>query len=192
MDELLTLNEWLDALGIDRAYRKDMKDTYQKDIPALEAQLAKALKLDITMSGVERLGHFGVVRDWTINLKDGREISLDAEIIKEIVEHENSEHRLDSPDREKLQDTYGVIRYGADAYERYRSGRGMPDDWNLFQYELDQILALYPDEEEIRKQVETLFADTPTFTTFIRTRDNKAGVEECYLIMKSEWLKGGK
>lgn len=46
MDELLTLNEWLDALGIDRAYRKDMKETYQKDIPALQAQLAKVQKID--------------------------------------------------------------------------------------------------------------------------------------------------
>ncbi len=38
---LLEINEWLDSLGIDRAYRKDMKESYQKDLPALKAQLAK-------------------------------------------------------------------------------------------------------------------------------------------------------
>jgi len=38
---LLTINEWLDAIGCDRTYRKDMKETYQKTIPELKAQLAK-------------------------------------------------------------------------------------------------------------------------------------------------------
>ncbi len=42
---LLEINEWLDSLGIDRAYRKDMKESYQKDLPALKAQLAKVLSL---------------------------------------------------------------------------------------------------------------------------------------------------
>ncbi len=181
-----------------------------------KAQLAEALKLDITMSGVERMGHFGVVRDWTINLKDGREISLDAEIIKEIVEHENSEHkldrpmicrdcptfeqgcegsnqedcegRLDRPDREKI----------ATILKPLTKSYVLSYIHNLNQLEteikrvegcyLDQILALIPDIEKAeREKVEVLFADTPSFTTFIRARDGKAGVEECYLIIKSEW-----
>ena len=41
---VLTINEWLDALSIDRAYRKDMRSSYLGDIPALKAQLAKAKK----------------------------------------------------------------------------------------------------------------------------------------------------
>ncbi len=41
---LLTINEWLDAIGCDRCYRKDMKETYNKAIPELTAQDAKTRK----------------------------------------------------------------------------------------------------------------------------------------------------
>lgn len=44
------------------------------------------------------------------------------------------------------------------------------------------------DSPELIEQIEEMFADGTSFTTFIRARDNKAGVEECYLTMKSEWL----
>ncbi|KKL19826.1 hypothetical protein LCGC14_2461600 [marine sediment metagenome] len=56
------------------------------------------------------------------------------------------------PDREKLAYVYGVIRYGENAYKRYKTGEDLVDDWALFQYELDQIFALF-DEEGIRKQL---------------------------------------
>ncbi len=36
--KLLSINEWLDAIGCDRAYKKDMKATYEKIKPELEAQ----------------------------------------------------------------------------------------------------------------------------------------------------------
>jgi hypothetical protein len=37
-ERLLTINEWLDTIGCDRAYRKDMKDTYNKALVELKAQ----------------------------------------------------------------------------------------------------------------------------------------------------------
>ena len=57
------------------------------------------------------------------------------------------------PDREKLADVYGVIRYGENAYKRYKTGEDLVDDWALFQYELDQIFALF-DEEGIREELQ--------------------------------------
>ncbi|KKN78482.1 hypothetical protein LCGC14_0350140 [marine sediment metagenome] len=54
-------------------------------------------RLDIALDNVERMGHFGVVRDWTINLKDGMEVLLNARVIQEIIKHENAEQRLDRP-----------------------------------------------------------------------------------------------
>ena len=38
-----------------------------------------------------------------------------------------------------------------------------------------------------RERVEELFADTPVIHTFIRKRGDKAGVENCLLIIQSEW-----
>ncbi len=57
------------------------------------------------------------------------------------------------PDMEKLADVYGVIRYGENAYKRYKTGEDLVDDWALFQYELDQIFALF-DEEGIREELQ--------------------------------------
>jgi hypothetical protein len=37
-ERLLTINEWLDVIGCDRAYRKDMKETYTKTLPELQVQ----------------------------------------------------------------------------------------------------------------------------------------------------------
>lgn len=45
----------------------------------------------ISMADIEKMSHFGVVRDWNLLLKDGSNIELDAEIIKTIVQHENQE-----------------------------------------------------------------------------------------------------
>ena len=150
--------------------------------------------------------------------------TLDA-VLKRMDELEKFPQPLDAKGlREKLQDTYGVIKFGFDAYERYKSGESKADDWNLFQYELDQILALLSKEymskeeceecqaqteckieeakellraqvpnlieeqkEQERERIEALFADNTGTTTFIRKRDNKAGVEECHLIIKGEW-----
>ena len=42
---LLTINEWLDALGIDRAYKKDMKQTFEKERPSRVAQDAKTVHI---------------------------------------------------------------------------------------------------------------------------------------------------
>lgn len=41
---LLDINEWLDVIGCDRAYKKDMKETYEKTIPELQAQLSKVVE----------------------------------------------------------------------------------------------------------------------------------------------------
>ena len=63
-DNLLTINEWLDAIGCDRAYKKDMKETYQKAIPELKAQMIKDKKQIV----VELASHyFG-------SLSDGRDL----------------------------------------------------------------------------------------------------------------------
>lgn len=51
------------------------------------------LSEEINLDDVESMSHFGVIRDWTITLKDGRKIVLGADIIKKIVEHENKELR---------------------------------------------------------------------------------------------------
>jgi len=40
-ERLLTINEWLDTIGCDRVYKKDMKETYAKTLPELQAQDAK-------------------------------------------------------------------------------------------------------------------------------------------------------
>ena len=45
----------------------------------------------------------------------------------------------------------------------------------------------YRKDDEIRAAVEKLFADGTTPVTFIRKRDGKKGVEDCHLIIKSEW-----
>jgi len=42
---ILTIDEWLDSHGIDRAYKKDMKPTYKHIKEDLEAQLQKILAL---------------------------------------------------------------------------------------------------------------------------------------------------
>ena len=49
-------------------------------------------------------------------------------------------------------------------------------------------------EKQERAKVEALFGDGVTLIYFRRKRDNKANIEECYLIIKSEWeaLKGEK
>ena len=39
--KVMGINEWLDYQGIDRAYRKDMKPTYEKIKEDLQAQLDK-------------------------------------------------------------------------------------------------------------------------------------------------------
>lgn len=44
-DRLLTINEWLDAIGCDRAYKKDMKETYQKAQVELKAQDTKTASI---------------------------------------------------------------------------------------------------------------------------------------------------
>ena len=49
------------------------------------------VKIDICLDDVESMSHFGVIRDWVIVLKDNREIMLGADIIREIVKHENEE-----------------------------------------------------------------------------------------------------
>ena len=41
---------------------------------------------------VDKVSHFGVVRDYTIILKSGIEICLDSDIIEMIVNHENEEN----------------------------------------------------------------------------------------------------
>ena len=36
--EILPMDNWLESIGCDRTYRKDMKDTYEKIKPELKAQ----------------------------------------------------------------------------------------------------------------------------------------------------------
>lgn len=40
----LAINEWLDELGTDRAYKKDMKETYAMVLPHMKAQVVKCKK----------------------------------------------------------------------------------------------------------------------------------------------------
>jgi len=41
---------------------------------------------------MKSLSHFGVIRDWAIQLKGGGEVHIDYSIIKEIVKHELDEN----------------------------------------------------------------------------------------------------
>ena len=45
----------------------------------------------IVLKDVESMSHFGVIRDWIIRLKSGQEIELSAEVVEQIVRHENEE-----------------------------------------------------------------------------------------------------
>lgn len=77
---LLTINKWLDSIGCDRCYRKDMKEAYQKTIPELKAQDAKTASLKDAewkqheQQRVERIKNSGVV----ISLEniDGRPVVM--------------------------------------------------------------------------------------------------------------------
>jgi len=54
---LLTINEWLDVIGCDRCYRKDMKDTYNRILVEFKAQDAKTRRevaREIVFNEVER------------------------------------------------------------------------------------------------------------------------------------------
>ena len=46
----------------------------------------------ISIDKVESLSHFGVVRDWIIKLKNGKQIEISADVIKKIVKHEREEN----------------------------------------------------------------------------------------------------
>ena len=47
--------------------------------------------ITIVLKDVENMSHFGVIRDWTIRLKSGQEIELSAEVVEQIIKHENEE-----------------------------------------------------------------------------------------------------
>lgn len=57
---------------------------------ALNTQDTK-LPLSIALEDIEDMSHFGVIRDWEIILKNGRKIELCADVVREIVAHENKE-----------------------------------------------------------------------------------------------------
>jgi len=54
--------------------------------------------IPVTLSEVESLSHFGVIRDWIIRLKNGQQIEIDADVIAEIVTHENKKLGYLSPE----------------------------------------------------------------------------------------------
>ena len=47
--------------------------------------------LILELKDIESMGHYHVIRDWTIKLKNGKEIDLGADIVKEILGHETKE-----------------------------------------------------------------------------------------------------
>ena len=63
---------------------------WQQQIERAETEVAREIEM-ILLKDVEHMGHFGVIRDWTIKLKSGVEIGLCADVVKQIVEHENKE-----------------------------------------------------------------------------------------------------
>ncbi len=90
--------------------------------------------------------------------------------------------KLDRPDREKIaQLCCDLVDHGQDrTWEQLSEG-----EREDYREDADQILALIPDVDT--GEIESLFADGTTHHTFIRGRDNRSSVEECYLILKSEW-----
>ncbi len=50
------------------------------------------IPVGISIDKVESLSHFGVVRDWIIKLKNGKQIEISADVIKKIVKHEREEN----------------------------------------------------------------------------------------------------
>ena len=70
-----------------------------KDIDKAYNMTAKCIKVFnrngrlLLYSEPKHIGHFGVVRDYTIKLKYGGELWIDYGVIKELVEHELKENR---------------------------------------------------------------------------------------------------
>ncbi|KKN11208.1 hypothetical protein LCGC14_1028660 [marine sediment metagenome] len=56
--EFPSINEWLDSHGIDRAYKKDMKETYQRE--KAEAQLVKRQELCPACAGTGQSYYKGI------------------------------------------------------------------------------------------------------------------------------------
>ena len=54
--KVLGINEWLDAIGCDRAYKKDMKATYEKAKVELQAQIKDTLR-QVLEWGLETCPH---------------------------------------------------------------------------------------------------------------------------------------
>jgi hypothetical protein len=80
-------------------------------MPDREKQIQEMAEIreQIVQKDVERMGHFRVVRDWTITLKNGKSYEIDAQIIKTIVEHENKEagyHRTELT-KQQIKDACG-------------------------------------------------------------------------------------
>ncbi len=135
---LLEINEWLDSLGIDRAYRKAMKESYQKDLPALKAQLAK-VKQHYEQKIVKELEELHRpdyrMLDVIRYLKYRFDIKQD---------YNDEQKRLDRPDRKK------AIREILDGITTSRQyGYITTEDKEKA---ADQLLALFPDREEAKRE----------------------------------------
>ena len=141
---LLTINEWLDAIGCDRAYRKDMKETYKKAIPELKAQLAK-LKQHYEQ---DTAGHL-------IRLNRGK-AGLDRPELREELP-QDLEYQLDSAQlREWMRERSWGYLGGTQEIDKsrtwyYMSPKGTA--WKLVESwggKVISILALIPDIDQIR------------------------------------------
>ena len=59
----------------------------------------RANPLILELKDIKSMGHFGVVRDWIIELKNGRVIELGADIVKQILEREAKEAGYNSKEK---------------------------------------------------------------------------------------------
>ncbi len=167
---LLTINEWLDAIGCDRAYRKDMKETYKKAIPELKAQLAK-LKQHYEQ---DTAGHL-------IRLNRGK-AGLDRPELREELP-QDLEYQLDSAQlREWMRERSWGYLGGTQEIDKsrtwyYMSPKGTA--WKLVESwggKVISILALIPDIEEAK---ERLRAQVPNLVEEAKKQERERIVKYC-------------
>ena len=73
-ESILTINQWLDTIGCDRAYRKDMRETYRKTMPELEAQALATAKV-VEEATLKRVGEVKAPEKWNEVYKRAFELS---------------------------------------------------------------------------------------------------------------------
>ena len=59
---------------------------------------------------------------------------------------------VSSPElKERIEEALGIMHYGMDAWERYKTGVSLPDDWNSFSVNVEKIIAIIDGEEKEEK-----------------------------------------